>query len=214
MLDVHKIHIILGKFGGVKVLDKLSKLMSKKMISNNFVNEYSDKVYIPQDNDKATKRVKQTLNYFVLDKYKSLLIDKLMNFFTNQEQKDIADKYYMTSEQISEMSNQGMVIGSHTISHQVMSKLKSLDQETETKDSFKVLDQIIGRQRFKTFCYPYGGWHSFTTTTENLLIDNKVDFSFNVENTEISKNTCDLNLQALPRFDCNYFPHGKSELTI
>ena len=79
------------------------------------------------------------------------------------------------------------------------------------RESFSVLSKITDKQKIKTFCYPYGGFHSFTKVTEDILEKNDVDFSFNVEPRDIPRHGCNLNLQALPRFDCNFFPHGKSE---
>jgi peptidoglycan/xylan/chitin deacetylase (PgdA/CDA1 family) len=211
MLDVHKIHALIGKFGGIKVSNSLSGFILDEMISNQFVQDFDEKVYVSQENDLATERVKKILNYLVSEEYKPLLINKLMRyFFSKNDEENLINQYYMNVQEIGELNNHGMMIGSHTDSHHVMSKLTKSQQEEEIRGSFKVLDEMIDQQNLKTFCYPYGGRHSFTKLTENLLKKYSVDFSFSVEAEIIKCNDPNLNLQTLPRFDCNKFPHGKS----
>ena len=89
-----------------------------------------------------------------------------------------------------------------------MSKLSLEDQKQEIENSFSFLEEVTGGLQIKTFCYPYGGFHTFTDGTMKLLDKEKVKFSFNVEAREISSNDLFNNQQALPRFDCNQFPHG------
>jgi peptidoglycan/xylan/chitin deacetylase (PgdA/CDA1 family) len=89
-----------------------------------------------------------------------------------------------------------------------MSKLSSLEQEKEIYDSFNLLKSITDFKDFKTFCYPYGGFHNFTEKTDHLLNTYKCDFSFNVESRDIGKNDILNRKQALPRYDCNEFPFG------
>ena len=69
-----------------------------------------------------------------------------------------------------------------------------------------MLDKI-SQTTIRSFAYPYGGFHSFNADTEQLLNKHKCRFAFNVESRDI--NLDDLRRkQALPRYDCNNFPHG------
>jgi len=63
------------------------------------------------------------------------------------------------------MSQDGIVIGSHTVNHPVMGRLSSIEQEKEIYDPFYIFKSITGFKDFQTFCYPYGGFHSFTKKT-------------------------------------------------
>ena len=101
-----------------------------------------------------------------------------------------------------------MVLGSHTVNHPVMSKLSAEEQEKEIVVSFQVIESITGKSALKTFCCPYGGFHTFTPRTEASLEKHACLFSFNVEARDIGKKDLASRRQALPRFDCNAFPYG------
>jgi peptidoglycan/xylan/chitin deacetylase (PgdA/CDA1 family) len=104
-----------------------------------------------------------------------------------------------------------MIIGSHGCSHQLLSKLNPRSQKKEIVDSFLTLSNLkILSSEIKTFCYPYGGFHSFTDYTESLLGSLCVSFSVNVEPRDCTANDIELRPHALPRYDCNIFPFGKA----
>lgn len=107
------------------------------------------------------------------------------------------------------MQKAGMVIGNHSETHPVLSKLSYGEQKNEIQNPFNYLDNICIKLPYKTFCYPYGGFHSFTDETESILNDFGCLFSFNVEERDISENDLKYRPQALPRYDCNCFPYGK-----
>ncbi|WP_236035820.1 hypothetical protein [Helicobacter turcicus] len=64
----------------------------------------------------------------------------------------------------------------------------------------------------KTFCYPYGGAHTYTQETKEILKNLGVKFSFDVNYKDISLEDILQNPQALPRYDCNLFEYGKANL--
>ena len=55
-------------------------------------------------------------------------------------EKEILQSYYLTKKQIIEMHNAGMIIGSHTVNHPVMSRLNFQEQEFQIKKSFDFLE--------------------------------------------------------------------------
>jgi peptidoglycan/xylan/chitin deacetylase (PgdA/CDA1 family) len=114
----------------------------------------------------------------------------------------------MMKPELAHMHNSGMILGSHTVNHLVMSKLTVSEQEQEIVSSFEMIESITGKQTLKTFCYPYGGFHTFTPETEKLLESNSCLFSFNVEPRSIDQRDLMTRKQSLPRFDCNAFPYG------
>ena len=107
------------------------------------------------------------------------------------------------------MKEEGMIIGSHTENHPVMSKLTFEEQLNELKNSFSELAEIVD-SAYMTYCHPYGGFHSFNDETVAALNSNDVDFSFNVEPRDICNNDFLSSIQFLPRYDCNLFPFGKA----
>jgi peptidoglycan/xylan/chitin deacetylase (PgdA/CDA1 family) len=205
LLEVHRIHLLLGAFGGQAVLEALKKHLSSGMLSHNHVREFHERTYRWQTNDECTKEVKRTLNYLIDYAVRPRLMDALMGeFFTDES--GVTANFYVNPEQLREMQAGGMVIGSHTVNHLCMSKLSVDEQTKEITGSFAFLETILGRPRLKTFCYPYGGFHSFTAETERLLDQAGCLFSFNVEPREIAQADLKSRRQALPRFDCNTVP--------
>jgi len=206
LIDVHRIHMLIGKYGGETIAKAMQRIVDRNMLSHEHVKEFHTETYDKQNNDSSTNYVKRVLNYFIDYKHRRHVIDRLMCVFFPNEDELIAD-FYMTDRELLEMHANGMVLGSHTVNHPVLSKLAVEDQEKEIRESFDLLESVIGKTAMKTFSYPYGGFHTFTSETEKILTENGCLFSFNVESRDIGQQ--DLNRrQALPRYDCNEFPFG------
>ncbi len=213
LLDVHRVHMLIGKYGGQKILDALNDLVSEDMVLDEHMSQFQEVTYTRQDNDAATKQVKQLLNYFISYDRKQLVLDKLMeNFFPNEEA--LCAEYYISEGEMEEMRDMGMVLGGHSVSHPVFSRLAFKEQEAEIVGCFSYLESVLGSLPVKTFCYPYGGDHSFNADTVRGLEREGVAFSFSVQQQDISD--CDLveRPQALPRYDCNQFPHGQASMGL
>lgn len=208
LLDVHRLHALLGKYGGNTIYNHLLTLVSHDMLTDEHIEEFRQLTYKTQENDAATLAVKRMMNYFISYTFREAIMDEMMRQFFGDEAAIYAD-YYLSAAEIKEMHDAGMVMGSHTVNHPLMSKLSEESQLFEINESFSFLEQATGGLSFKTFCYPYGGFHSFTAKTEELLHAANCAYSFNVEHRDITLNDLTHRPQALPRYDCNYFPHGK-----
>jgi peptidoglycan/xylan/chitin deacetylase (PgdA/CDA1 family) len=207
LIDVHRIHQLIGKHGGKTIADALQGILTKDMLSHERVKEFQSETYKKQNNDSSTNYVKRALNYFIDYRYRENVIEQLMSDFYPNES-DLTHNFYMTSAELEHMHNSGMVLGSHTVNHPVMSKISIDDQKREIMQSFDMIESITGEIALKTFCYPYGGFHTFTSQTERLLEENGCLFSFNVESRDINQEDLINRRQALPRFNCNEFPYG------
>ncbi len=209
ILDVHRAHLLLGRYGGKAIWEALLKRLRDDMLSHAHVEEFRKNTYRTQTNDDYTKQVKRTLNYYIDYRYRPRMLDALMaEFFPNES--EIAAQFYITEENMRRMNNAGMILGSHTVTHPCMSKIAPPDQQKEIADSFAYLEKVLGSLELKTFCYPYGGFHSFTNETERLLDEAGCLFSFNVEARDITAADLQGRPQALPRYDCNMFPPLKT----
>lgn len=211
MLDVHRIHMLLGAFGGKKVLQEMQELILDEMLTDAQREEFRTKTYALQDNDSTTTLVKRTLNYFVSPRHQGSILDELMRRLLGGAQEG-CERHYMLSEQIADLQRNGMIVGSHSCTHPVFSKLSEAEQYGELAHSFGYLDNITGGLAPKTFCYPYGGFHSFTNATERLLAELGCRFAFNVEPRDIERKDLICRPQALPRYDCNQFEHGRARM--
>jgi hypothetical protein len=213
LLDVHRIHLLLGTYGDDVIASKLKTLVKDYMISNNNIVAFDTKTYTTQrDNTLTTNYVKQLLNYFVCDSYRELLINQLMGIFLPDAEQHLWD-YYMTTSDLHQLKEEGMLLGSHSITHPVMSKLSESQQRDEIVTSFEALESLVGPTKFKTYCHPYGEPHSFNSCTKNVLEDESCLFSFSVEQRDINNHDLRHNRQSLPRYDCLYFPFGSSNLS-
>ncbi|RTY92253.1 polysaccharide deacetylase family protein [Flavobacterium sp. GT3R68] len=208
LLDVHRIHLLLGMYSGNEVYVELMELVTNEMLNHDLVAEFQELTYHLQENDDSTQWVKRILNYYIDYQFREKVIDQLMRNLIPEELYSI-ENFYLTVEEINEMSNNNMIIGSHTVTHPVMSKLNLDEQHDEINRSFDFLNSVTNNLEIKTFCYPYGGFHTFTTESEKLLDQANCLFSFNVEHRDISIDDIINRPQALPRYDCNVFLHGK-----
>lgn len=206
LLGVHRVHLLLGKYGGKEIYKFLKDLLSLEMINPLHQSEFDKITYKAHDSDEYTITVKKMMNYFIDYKYRETVLDKLMIAFFDSEE-DLGNEFYLSPWEIKEMHDGGMMIGSHTNTHPVMSRVSIQEQEDEIKQSFNWIESVIGKSECKTFCYPYGTANTFTTETGMMLAKEGVDLSFIVDSKDINANTIKAN-QFLPRYDCNEFPYG------
>jgi peptidoglycan/xylan/chitin deacetylase (PgdA/CDA1 family) len=204
VLDVHRIHLLCGAFQGRQLLESALSIVSADMISADIPEAFDKMTYSNQVNDDGVSELKRLLNYFVDYKYRSEVLDAIAEKFDFTFN---ATTFYMTPAQIAEMASNNMLIGSHTSSHPVMSRLPLANQSLEVESSFEFLSSIC-RLPLRTYCHPYGGFHSFNEDTIRLLDQKRVDFSFNVESREINSQDRVRSRQFLPRFDCKEFQFG------
>ena len=208
LLDVHRSHLLLAKYKSSIVFSFLKSIIDDSLFDKSKIDEFKEFTYKTQENDQYTLLVKRILNYFIDYKHREEILNKLMNHFIADES-EIFKSFYLKPSQIKEMHDDGMIIGSHTVNHPVMSRLNENRQELQIINSFNYLEKIVKKLHHKTFCYPYGGFHSFTSKTEEILAREGCLYSFNVEQRDIEKLDLISRPQALPRYDCNQFKHGQ-----
>ena len=66
--------------------------------------------------------------------------------------------YYLSKDAITEMSNYGIDIQSHTVNHPHLDKMTYDEQLTELKESKKTLESIIGK-KVDSIAYPFGAFN-------------------------------------------------------
>jgi len=206
VLDVHRIHLLCGAFSGIELLSTLKAFLKAEMIPDEKRVEFRKQTYTRQDNYEGISEFKRILNYFVSYDFREQLIDKVareLNYVFH------TSEFYVPVEKLNAMQLSGNLIGSHTVSHPVMSKLTKIEQNEEIENSFSFLDSNL-QLNVKTYCHPYGGFRSFNDDTVNALAKNEVVFSFNVESRDICDEDLTSAIHFLPRYDCNEFPYGKA----
>ena len=206
VLDVHRIHLLCGAYSGNELLSTLKVFLNEEMILDEKIEEFRKQTYTRQDNYEGISEFKRILNYFVSYDYREQLIDSVareLNYVSH------TSKFYVSLDKLNQMQLSGNVIGSHTVSHPVMSKLSKIEQHKEIENSFSFLESNL-QLNLKTYCHPYGGFHSFNVETVRALAKKEVAFSFNVESRDICDDDLTSSIHFLPRYDCNEFPFGKA----
>lgn len=209
MLDVHRLHMLIGAFGGKAVWQSASAQLRPEMFSHGHVREFREATYSAQSNDDCTRALKRTFNYYIDYRHRGPVIDNLVSEFFGGDG-ELNNRLYLSLEQLRAMRDAGMIIGSHTVNHYCLSKLEFEDQRREIRNSFAFLESHLPGNGLKTFCYPYGGAHTFNSQTEQFLEEEGCLFSFSVQPRDIVESDLTNRKQALPRYDCNMFPHGSA----
>ena len=204
ILDVHKSHLILGKVKSSEALNELEKYLYKNKINNFYDKKEKLKfklAYSRHDDETNKKQFKKIMNYYGDIKLKHKLLDHLLKKFEiNMKPKD----YYLNKKEIKYLVSLGMVIGSHSESHTLLSRLSYKNQIKELKNSKIFLEKIVNKS-VDTFCYPYGGKISYNNNTLRILKKLKYKLAFSLEYRDISWNDIQKKPYELPRYDCNLF---------
>lgn len=214
ILDVHRIHLLLGRLGGNACASLLGRQSVASMFPDEIRAEFTTATYQRQaSSDEMTKHFKRMLNYFVDFEWRAKLLDRLIveSGISDELWQDFSSELYMSTEMVADLHRDGHIVGSHSVTHRLMSKLSLSEQRDEIVSSLKTLSTLTGTP-VTTFCHPYGGFHSFTSQTESILNKAGVLYSFNVEQRDIAARDVLTRPQALPRYDCNQFSHGRPSI--
>ena len=202
-LDVHKIHLLIGRVGGKKLLkylerDKFYQKNVNKIKSKNtkkFLKAYS----FNSDNS-ANIIFKKNMNYLLDKNIRSKILNKIMKQFNINEK---IQNFYMNKSDINHLLKLGMIVGSHGHSHQLFSKMNAAEQKDEISKSKLYLEKITNK-KINLFCYPYGRKYTYKKDTIKFLKQKKIDYAFAVNSKKANSKDMGQKFE-LPRFDANEF---------
>ena len=204
ILHVHKAHLILSKEGekSLNLLYEACNLLDISIIDHNnyaIEKEIFKNAYSRFDANLKIKEFKRLINFYgsigVRDALLNEIIIKLGIFKKTED-------LYLSFDEIKEISEMGFEIGSHGVSHTLLSRLDKKNQKEELFSSKKFLENLISRD-INSFCYPYGGKKSYNKDTLRLLKEVNYHNAISVEQRNIDKETIKNNLFEIPRYDCN-----------
>lgn len=92
--------------------------------------------------------------------------------------RDLNPKLFINWDQLKEMSDSGMDVGSHTHSHEILSHLDAETQRREMAESKEILESRLGRP-IDTIAYPVGSRVAFTEETRRLAREVGYALGFN-----------------------------------
>jgi len=157
----------------------------KKTTKSSFC--YNDEVYTLENPSREIRRFQK----FLMEKpfqETSALLDDLSDLCgvpipdTQTQSNEL-----MTWDQIQEVSQNGIDIGSHSDSHLVLNTLSSDEQRKEMVVSKSIIENKIGKA-VRTFAYPVGGYQHFSPHSMKLVSECGYDaaFSFNTGINDIN----------------------------
>jgi hypothetical protein len=144
VLNVQKIHLLRGRLGWDVFRDKMERVLT----TLGFDQTYDDPARLGLDSmyrydTETIRRFKFLLNvelpYVYLDKALDIL-------FTDEfgDQKKAVDDIYLTVEELKRCQDAGCIIGAHTHSHPILSRLSYEEQYREIQTSVEYLRETFG----------------------------------------------------------------------
>ena len=201
ILDVHKAHLICSKVGP-ESLDLLN-IACKKLEINNLLNyrekeKFENKYFNQIDNDNI-KIFKKIINYYGHMNLRTNILDFILKMINIPIDPSY---FYLSKDELIYINSLGFEIGSHGVSHTLLSRLNKLQQKKELENSKIFLEDLL-KKRIDSFCYPYGTKNSYDDTTILLLKEIGYLNAVSVESRDVSMNDFKNKNYEIPRYDCN-----------
>ena len=199
LLGVHRVHYLKGKYGAKAILDEVLQNIDSSMLDHTTIGEFDKEIYTGLNYEEDEKQLRRLLNFYISYKYRDRILNKLMKKFFNEEQ--LFKEVYLSVNEIKKLVMSENIVGSHSVSHRVLSRLSYQEQYNEIENSFDFLNNIVN-QNYKSFCYPYGYKSSYNSDTLKVLsklnVDDACVFDNKIQDDEIKR-------YELSRTDCNQF---------
>lgn len=207
LLDVHKVHLALGRLGSSKVLDWL-KMTAPAIIGLTESKLEIGNHYLDQESDQSTKFVKDLFNWVLSREERCAILDALLDFAFAGAPPGW-DEFYLDQAALGELVDAGMGIGAHSHTHEVASRLSPERQKHEIELSCALVEELGGSRQWG-YCYPHGISSAFSTETQRFVAHAGCPLAFAVRPDDIVSPLALTERYALPRHNCNLFPYGSA----
>ena len=221
LLDVHKVHLALGRLGGPAALAWLKSNAPECLRAEGEPGSGASP-YAHQTSDEATKFLKQLFNWRLGAEEREGVLDGLLDHAFAGDPPRWQD-FYVDERSMRELSEAGMGvgphshvgyfgfagmgIGPHSHSHEVSIRLSPERQLEEIRISSDFVERNGGSREWG-YCYPFGSRSAFSHETERAVAKAGCPFAFAFEARDIETSLREEERFALPRHNCNAFPHG------
>jgi len=205
VLDVHKIHFILASTQNKnQIIKEIFRFINKNKnsIGNKTPQEYFKELSIPNRFDtKEVIFIKRILQRELPLELRNEITTNLFKKFVTKDESKFSEKLYMSLEEMKEMSESGMIFGSHSHSHEWLSHIDNKKLINEVENSKKFCHKISSKNNEIIMCYPYGDYNE-QVINEISKRGFKAGLTTNVGDAEIIKEK----IFELSRYDTNDFP--------
>ncbi len=160
--NVHKIQFLLAKLGSEMMISKFNEFLKSqpKPVQEKFIignKEKLDPRYTADDI--PTTNLKIILQLFP-ENLKTEFLENIFRKFLGDEE-EFARTLYLSEAEIGEMSDAGMIIGSHTHTHRRLDILPEDEVRAELNISREILEKIT-KKPVDILSYPYGNYNGET----------------------------------------------------
>ena len=206
ILDVNKIHFILNSTQKYSLLINEIHSYLKDWYRDDFEKsklEFKKKFMLVNRWDPPeVNYIKKVLQHGVSQEIRNKICDLLFKKYVTHDTCDFSNELYLNSDELIEMHNNGMEIGSHGYSHFWLNYLNKVDQEKDIDLSLKYFNSLGLCKKEFLFCYPYGGYDE---NTLEILNKKGCDGAFTCipETHDFLKH----NILEIRRFDTNDINH-------
>jgi peptidoglycan/xylan/chitin deacetylase (PgdA/CDA1 family) len=203
VLDVNRIHHIFSCADDIKQLvSSLNSYCLDQGISGSDISAYYDEYAVSNRFDDAdTIYVKRMLQHVLPEQLRSLITEKFFREFVGISVEEFSNELYMNVNEVRELVNNGMYVGSHGSMHYWLDKISPEEQEKDIKKSLKFLQSVGASTTDWVMCYPYGAYNNST-----LSILESFDAALGITTDVRVANLIYDNPFKLPRLDTNDFP--------
>jgi peptidoglycan/xylan/chitin deacetylase (PgdA/CDA1 family) len=206
LLPVHRIHALVGAVPASTLRRELDAVLDTDPSVLEDASSVAD-AYDRQSSADDVSEFKRLLNFVVAPSAVQAVLDRLVSRLDGYEPPTVSE-YYCSESELTALADAGMLLGAHSVSHPVLSRLDAADQRREVDAAVSWLGERVGEQPVSTFAYPYGGAETFTDATVAAIDDAGCDAAFTTESGVVGDDHVPDSAFALPRRDCNEFEHG------
>lgn len=203
VLDVNLIHHILSCADDVKQLvSRLNSHCLRNGISESKIDAYYKEYAVPNRFDNGdTIFVKRMLQHVLPEQLRSSIADNMFKEVVGLSAAEFSKELYLSFDEVKELVNSGMYVGSHGSRHYWLNKISPEEQEKDIKQSLNFLENVGAPKKDWVMCYPYGAYND---TTLSLLKKYEASVALTTE-VRVANLKAD-NPFELPRLDTNDFP--------
>jgi len=170
LLDVTKIHLLLSSTESVGDIISASRQCYSDANFENVVGKSFDQLYeeygVPNIyNDSDNHFIKNLFQKLAPIEVRKQFLDHVFKFFVSRSESSWVDELYMSPDDVSYLTENGIEFGTHGHSHEWLANLSAEDQATELSKSFQFLDAVTDSRTNRLIAYPFG---SYSETTLNI----------------------------------------------
>lgn len=197
LLFVHKNHYLLAQLGFQSYRDSILDGCLHFGIDVDVVSDEATLRRVYRWDDLPTASIKYLVNYQLDAGSKQKVIDHAFDRAIGNE-KQIAEEFYASWSELSEMQQSGLGIGGHSHSHNELSAMSLEDLSADLSTCKTSLSHHLGNEAATMFSYPYGKRKSFSQDVKDILEREGFECAFC---TEVGSNTREADQWELKRVD-------------